>query len=205
MSSSRKDNTAARAVEVIAQFVSNNDLDELRASYARGEITQDELVNEIAARYQRGIGSAVQAVAEHDKALAVQIGERLRDRIEEQLTMLSNRGSLASRREPKRAGPEALKDRDDDVLIREYLILRALTKGNASPFRTAEILALVHQFEPGAQENSVTAHLTRMFNAGLLEKASKGRYNAVPASKAHMAALADAIEQRGLQLPAQPE
>ena len=91
MSFDRQDEAAARAVEMFAQWVKSDDLDALLAAYARGEITDDRIINEIAARYQRGIGSAVQALAEHNKVAAQQIGERLKGRIDEMLDGLARR------------------------------------------------------------------------------------------------------------------
>ena len=58
MSVDRQDEATARAVEMFTHWVKSNDLDALLAAYARGEITDERIINEIAVRYQRGIGSA---------------------------------------------------------------------------------------------------------------------------------------------------
>lgn len=205
MSFDRQDEAAARAVEMFAQWVKSDDLDALLAAYARGEITDDRIINEIAARYQRGIGSAVQALAEHNKAAAQQIGERLKGRIDEMLDGLARRevSAFAPKTRAKPSPADALKDRDDAVLLREHVILAALAKTN-SALKSAEIFEHLRTFDPGLQDEAITAHLTRMHKAGFIGKQGKGRYHAVPAGAVHMQSLVLEIEARGLNLPKLP-
>lgn len=206
MSSDRQDEASARAVEMFAQWVKSNDLDALLAAYARGEISDERIINEIAARYQRGIGSAVQALAEHNKAAAQQIGERLKGRIDEMLDGLARRDVSAPASKPrlKPSAPDALKDRDDAVLLREHIILTALAKTNAA-LKSADIFEHLRTFDPVLQDDLITAHLARMHKAGFIGKQGKGRYQAVPSGAAHLQLLAEEIEARGLRVPKAPE
>lgn len=206
MSSDRQDEASARAVEMFAQWVKSNDLDALLAAYARGEISDERIINEIAARYQRGIGSAVQALAEHNKAAAQQIGERLKGRIDEMLDGLARRdvSAPASKPRPKPSAPDALKDREDAVLLREHIILTALAKTNAA-LKSADIFEHLRTFDPVLQDDLITAHLARMHKAGIIGKQGKGRYQAVPSGAAHLQLLAEEIEARGLRVPKAPE
>jgi hypothetical protein len=201
MTLNRDDDLTPRAYEVLAKILQNNELDELRLAFLRGEISAERLINEITARYQRGIGSAVQALAEHDKDLAQQVGERIRSRLDEQLQSLAARDARVSKKkEPKSPSSEGLKDRTDDVLQREYLILNAVA-GSDIPVKAADIFKLVRAFDPGLSDNVITAHLARMHEMGVIGKAGKGKYHKVAPGAAHSLALADAIEARGLPLP----
>lgn len=205
MSFDRQDEGNARAVELFAQWVKSNDLDALLAAYSRGEISDERIISEIAARYQRSIGSAVQALAEHNRAAAQQIGERLKDRIDELLDGLARRDAplAVQKSRAKPSTTEALKDREDAVLLREHTILAALAKTN-SAMKSAEIFELLRLLDPALQDEAITAHLARMHKAGVLGKQGKGRYHAVPAGSVHMQALVSEIEARGLGLPRLP-
>lgn len=201
MANNRDDDLSPRAYEMLAKILQNNELDELRLAYLSGEITAERLINEITSRYQRGIGSAVQALAEHDKVLAQQVGERIRSRLDEQLQSLAARDARpAKKKEPKSPGTEGLKDRTDDVLQREYVILNAVASSDI-PVKAADIFKLVRGFDPGLSDNVITAHMARMHEMGVIGKAGKGKYHKVAAGAAHSLSLADAIEARGLALP----
>ncbi|MFM9939694.1 MAG: hypothetical protein ACKVP7_09380 [Hyphomicrobiaceae bacterium] len=200
MAANRDDDANARAIELLTQLLSHDDLDALLASFTRGEIEKDRIVNELAARYQRGIGSAVQALAEHDKEAAQQLGLRLRDRLNEFLAGLGQRDTPSSQKTAKLNRSESFKDRDDAVLLREFVILKALAKTDAA-FKSAEIYALVRQYNPNVQDDAITAHLGRMLKLGVIGKERKGRYSAVPGGAEHLAALSDEIEVRGLPQP----
>lgn len=201
MSVDRQDEATARAVEMFTHWVKSNDLDALLAAYARGEITDERIINEIAVRYQRGIGSAVQALAEHNKAAAQQIGERLKGRIDEMLDGLARRDAAAQKPRAKASGTDTLKDRDDAVLLREHLILSALSKTNAA-LKSAEIFEHLRKFDASLQDDVITAHLARLHKAGLIGKQGKGRYHSAPGGAAQLLALASEIEARALPLPA---
>jgi hypothetical protein len=203
MSVDRQDEATARAVEMFTQWVKSNDLDALLAAYARGEITDERIINEIAVRYQRGIGSAVQALAEHNKAAAQQIGERLKGRIDEMLDGLARRDAAAAAQKPraKASGTDTLKDRDDAVLLREHLILSALSKTNAA-LKSAEIFEHLRKFDASLQDDVITAHLARLHKAGMIGKQGKGRYHSAPGGAVQLLALASEIEARALPLPA---
>ena len=47
MSVDRQDEATARAVEMFTHWVKSNDLDALLAAYARGEITDERIINEL--------------------------------------------------------------------------------------------------------------------------------------------------------------
>ncbi len=201
MDADKDDDGTARTIELLTQLLSHNDIDALLASFSKGEIGQDRIVGELAVRYQRGIGSAVQALAEHNKEAAQQLGERLRDRLDEFLTGLAKRDLSHVNPLPKPHRSESFRDRDDAVLLREFVILDAFAKTNAA-FKSAEIFALVRQLNGSVQDDAITAHLARMLKLGVIGKERKGRYNAVPRGADHLAALISEIEARGLPRPA---
>lgn len=199
MSPKRQSDANEQALDLFAQWLRFNDLDALLAAYARGEITDDHIVNEIAVRYQRGIGSAVQALAELNKAAAQQTGERLKQRLDEMLDGLARRSNapLAAR---KPTTPETFNDREDNVLLREYVILTALAKSDAE-LRSAEIFALLRKFDAALDDATVTSHLVRLHKAGIIGKLGKGRYHSSPKGASHLKALLLEVETRGLKLP----
>lgn len=202
MAPSGSSDDSGRALEELAKLLKSNDFDQLRTAFVEGKVTADELINEIAARYQRSIGSAVQAIAEHDKIVARRVGERLRDRLDELLRTLASRDAVTQQRKkaPKTSGVDDLKDRAGEILQREYLILAAISKSDLE-VRAADLLALVQKFDGSLSDNVVTAHLSRMYDMGVIGKAGKGRYHKVAAGATHLAYLVDAIEARGLALP----
>lgn len=201
MAANSVDAATRRAIEDIAKALQANEFDELRLAYTKGEISAGHLINEIAARYQRGIGSAVQALAEHDKTVAQQVGERLKARIDEQLQTLANRDEhAASKKTAKTTMADGLRDREDAVLQREYVILKILSKSDI-PLKASALFERVRGYDVSLSDNAITTNLGRMVDRGMIGKASKGRYHSVAASPAHVHALADAIEARGLTLP----
>ena len=204
MVDSKENGSGALAIELLTRKLSDSDIDMLLAAYAKGEITEDRIVGELAVRYQRGIGSAVQALAEHNKGAAQQLGERLRNRINEFLSNLSDRDTAPVESGPAQPASENFKDRDDSVLLREYVILKSLSKRN-EPLKSATIFEIVRMFISGDQDQAITAHLARMVKAGIIGKERKGRYNAVQQGPAHVARLASEIEARGISLPVMPE
>jgi hypothetical protein len=194
------------SVKKLDRLVELLDSELLVASFVRGDLTREQLINALAARYQASVGTAVNTLAEHDKELAQQVGIRLRRRVNELLETLERRDtepdSLARPRE-KPAKADMLKDRDDAVLLREYAILKALSKTNEA-FKSSELFKLVRTLFAGVLDDAITAHLVRMAKAGVIGKERKGRYNSVPAGAEHMQALAQEIEARGLKLPEVP-
>ena len=206
MSSDQDNEVNARTLELLTRLLGENDLDALLNTYAKGDLTEDQIVTELAVRYQRGIGSAVRALAEHNQSAAKQLGERLRNRIEEFLSSLPDRGTPKPDDRPRQvvASMETFKDRDDAVLQREYVILKALAGRNGS-LRSATIFDVVRSVVDGVQDEAITAHLGRMVKAGVIGRARKGRYNAVAQGDTHLQGLTSEIEARGLPLPALPD
>lgn len=203
MASPRDDDASARAIELLAKMLSAKDLDALVAAFSGGEINSDRVVNELAARYQLGIGSAAQALAEHDAKAAQQLGERLRQRVDEFLAGLAARNAPLPEKGPPSPGAESFKDRDDAVLLREFVILRALSRTDAA-LRSSEIFTLVRKFSGNAHDEAITAHLARMLKQGVIGRERKGRYNSVPAGAEQLNSLTAEIEARGLRLPQLP-
>ena len=136
--------------------------------------------------------------------MAQRITERLRDRMVEQADVLARRGapfakpSAATKSKPADQG--GLRNRAEDVLFREFVILKLLAKSNA-PVKSAEIFTAVRKLDASLSDNVITAQLTRMVEAGVLGKHGKGQYQQVPAGAGQIAALAAEIEMRGLKLP----
>ena len=168
----------------------------LLAAFGRGEITRAEVIDDLAARFQLGIGATVQALAEYDKDAAQQLGTRLKGRLDAVLTDIGKRGAV------KKPAAQATKfgDRDDDVLRREYAIVAKVLALNA-PVKTADLIALSRVFEPEISDEAVTAHLNRIVLAGVITKGGKGRYLRGPETKAHRDDLAEEIQLRGLDVP----
>lgn len=194
----------ATALELIAQYLRATDLDHLRVALAKGEISKQAFEDEFTARFYRYY-SVVQALSEQDKAMAQRITERLRDRMVEQADVLARRGTtpgkLSAASKAAKADPGGLRNRADDVLLREFVILNALAKSNA-PVKSAEIFAAVRKLDAGLSDNVITAQLARMVEAGVLGKHGKGQYQPAAAGAGQIAALAAEIELRGLKLPA---
>lgn len=193
-------------VELVAELVrEKEETKRLLASFAKGEIDREQIVDELASRYQMGIGSAVQALAEHDGAAARQLGERLRSRLDSALAEIASRGSPSKSRSQDNAPPPTgsialLKDRDDAVLKREYVLLSAMS-GRNEAVKSADLIKAAQKQEAGLSDEAVTAHLIRLLNAGIIGKERKGRYHGTPLSRGHLDDLAREIEVRGLTLP----
>ena len=196
----------AALVGLLAGLVREKDeTQRLLTAFSKGEIGSEQIVNELAARYQLGIGGAVQALAEHDKAAAQQLGERLRLRLDSALAEIAGRGG-PPRAKPTEsipapvAGVTILRDRDDSVLRREHVLISALS-GRNDAVRSADLIKAAKAFEQGLTDEAVTAHLIRLLNAGIIGKERKGRYHGTAESRSHLADLAREIEARGLELP----
>lgn len=197
----------AALVDLVAELVrEKEETKRLLAAFAKGEIGREQIVEELASRYQLGIGSAVQALAEHDGAAAQQLGERLRSRLDSALAEIASRGNPSkSRSQDASPAPASslamLKERDDAVLKREYVLLSAMSSRNEA-VRSADLIKAAQKQEPGLSDEAVTAHLIRLLNAGIIGKERKGRYHGTPLSRGHLDDLAREIEARGLTVPA---
>lgn len=190
-----------RLVELVAGLVrEKEETRELIARFGRGEITSEQIVSELSAQYQLGIGGAVRALAEHDPETAKLLGERLRLRLDGVLADLSQLASAPRATQPAATAPSQFKDRDDDVLKREYVILKLLANRNEE-VRTGSILEATHAYDATVTEVALTAHLGRLVKAGVIARERKGRYRGSPAIGAQLAALANEIESRQLTLP----
>ncbi len=196
-------------VELVAELVREKDeTRRLLAEFAKGGISSEQIVNELAARYQSGVGGAVQALAEHDKDAALQLAERLRTRLDSALAEIASRGrpqraSSADNATGQSVGIAVLKDRDDVVLCREYVLVSAVSAGNVAA-RSADLIRAAKAIEQGLSDEAVTAHLIRLVNAGIIAKERKGRYHGTALSRRHIADLTSEIEARGLRLPPLP-
>lgn len=194
------DATAA-LTELVRQLLQEkDDARKLLAAFGRGEISTDQIVAQLAAQYQTGIGGAVRALAEHDKAAAKQLGERLRDRLDNFLREIGGSETPPSAKPAREPRPDGFKDRDDDVLLREYVMLKTLTRSD-EPVRSAIIFAAVKDLLGKAGDEAITAHLVRLQKAEIVGKERKGRYHGIARSQTHLAALEAEIEARGLKLP----
>jgi hypothetical protein len=195
------DATAALAELVKQLLQEKHDARQMLAAFGRGEISSDQIVAQLAAQYQTGIGGAVRALAEHDKAAAKQLGERLRDRLDSFLSELGAGEPPPQPRPARTVRTDGFKDRDDDVLLREYVMLKTLTRSD-EPVRSAAIFTAVKALLGGVGDEAITAHLVRLQKADIIGKERKGRYHGIARSQTHLAALEAEIEARGLRLPA---
>ena len=188
-------------VKLVAQLVEERgDTRRLLAAFARGELTNEQVVNELAAQYQTGIGGAVRALAEHDKEAAQQLGARIRSRLDSFMSELAAADGPAARAAHRPANADGFKDRDDAVLLREYVILSALVQSNDS-VRSASIFEAVKAVDEEINDETITAHLARLLKAQIIGRQRKGRYHGIAQSQTHLAALMREIEARGLALP----
>jgi DNA-binding transcriptional ArsR family regulator len=191
----------SRLVELVAQLVrEKEETKRLIAAFGKGEISSDRIIAELSAQYQLGIGGAVRALAEHDKFAAQQLGERLRSRLDGMLAELTARDATAAKLRPRTSASDTFKDRDDDVLRREFVILKALANRN-SDLKSSSIFDAVRAFDPKVPDESITAHLGRLLKAGLIARERKGRYRGLPHGNDYLAALEAEIESRRLPLP----
>jgi DNA-binding transcriptional ArsR family regulator len=197
----------AALAELVAELVREKDeTKRLLAALSRGEIKTEQVVSELAMRYHTGVGGAVQALAEVDKAAAQQLGERLRSRLDSALAEIAGRDRVWAAKAIDDAPAQqsirmaVLKDREDEVLLREHAIISRLCASNDAE-RSADLIVAAKGIDPGLSNEAVTAHLLRLFNAGLIGKERKGRYHGVAQTRSHLADLKREIEARGLRLP----
>lgn len=169
---------------------------QLLARFGRGELTREQVINELAARFQLDIGASVQALAEYDKDAAQQLGTRLKGRLDAALVEIGRRRST----ETPSPQPTSFVDRDDDVLRREYVIVTKLLSHNGA-VKTADLISAARAIEPGITDEAVTAHLNRIVPTGGIAKVAKGRYQRGPETQAHREGLIKEIEARRLDLP----
>lgn len=206
MASASDADSLTRLVELVAGLVrekgEKDDAHDLIARFGRGEISSEQIIKELSAQYQLGIGGAVRALAEHDQETAKLLGERLRSRLDGVLADLGQGAPAAGLANPPKAASQ-FKDRDDDVLRREYVILKLLANRNAE-VRTAAILAAIQAYDATVTEVALTAHLARLVKAGTIARERKGRYRGSPSIGPQLTALANEIESRQLKLPKAP-
>ncbi len=201
MSTPTENDATIALVEMVKQLLQEKeDSRKLLAAFGRGEISSEQIVAQLASQYQTGIGGAVRALAEHDRGAAKQLGERLRDRLDSFLVELGANVPLPAAKPARDARTDGFKDRDDDVLMREYVMLKALTKSD-EPIRSASIFGAVKALFDGVSDETITAHLVRLHKAEIVGKERKGRYHGIARSQAHLAGLKAEIEARGLKLP----
>ncbi len=197
-------------VELVSELAREKDeTRRLLSGFSKGEYSPDQIVDELASRYQMGIGGAVQALAEYDRDAAQQLGARLRSRLDSALADIASRTpqSRARRTEgeppPTAAGIAAFKEREDAVLKREYVLISVLS-GRNTAVRSGDLIKAAQAMEPELSDEAVTAHLIRLHNAGIIGKERKGRYSATQDSQKHLVQLVREIEARGMELPPKP-
>lgn len=168
----------------------------LLAAFGRGELTSNQIIDELTARFQLGIGASMQALAEYDKDAAQQLGTRLKGRLDTALAEIGKRSGA------KNSASQATKfsDKDDDVLRREYAIAVKLLTHNGA-VKTADLIAVSRTLEPDISDEAVTAHLNRIVLAGAIVKGGKGRYLSGPETKTHRDNIKEEIEMRHLDIP----
>ncbi len=168
----------------------------LLAAFGRGELTSAQVIDELTARFQLGIGASMQALAEYDNDAAQQLATRLKGRLDTALAEIGKRSAA------KNSAVQATKfgDRDDDVLRREYAIVAKLLAYNG-PVKTADLITLSRALEPDISDEAVTAHLNRIVLAGAIVKGGKGRYLSGQETKAHRDGIKEEIEVRRLDVP----
>jgi DNA-binding transcriptional ArsR family regulator len=201
MAAPLENETFSRLLELVTQLLrEKEDSKDLLSAFSRGDLSSEQIVNALAARYQTGIGGAVRALAEHNKDAAQQLGERLRNRLDGFLAELAA-GENAPATKPLRASVyDGFKDRDDSVLRREYVMMKLLASSNDA-MRSASIFETVKAVDVDVQDEAITAHLSRLVKAGLIGRERKGRYHGLPHGISHVAALVSEIEARGLKVP----
>ncbi|MEQ1715983.1 MAG: hypothetical protein ABL907_08370 [Hyphomicrobium sp.] len=186
---------------------STDETHRLLTAFSNGEISSEQIVNELSARYQTGVGAVVQALAEFDKNAAQQLGERLRLRLDSALAEIASRGSgpkqvpgKLAEAPTQQSGMPTFKDRSDVVLLREYALVSALSSSDQDA-KAADLIRAAKAFEPEVTAEAVTAHLLRLVNAGVLGRERKGRYHGTADSRRHFQDLTNEIEARRLRLP----
>lgn len=194
-------------VSLVAELVREKDeAKRLIGAFAKGEISSEQIVNDLASRYQLEVAGTVSALAEHDPVAAEHLGQRLRLRLDSTLADIANRSMSAPRaaggavETPPNSGVTSLKEREDDVLLREHVLLTAIC-GRNEPARAADLIKAAKDFEANLSNEAVTAHLIRLVNADIVGKERKGRYHGTLQSRKHLEQLEREIEARGLRLP----
>lgn len=199
--SSNADRDLSKLVALVAEMVrEKEETRRLLNELGRGSVTADALVKHIASEYQTEIGGAVRGLAAHDKAAAQRLGEQLRDHIDVFLAELGS-GPRPSAKPAVRKKADRFKDKTDAVLIREYVLVKALTVSD-QPLQSGEIYDLVRAADGGLKYDAMTANLARLANAEVIGKERKGRFHGVAQSHAYLKDLKAEIEARGLSPPA---
>lgn len=203
MSESPELETLGSLVAIVTQLLKEKtEAADLVEAFRRGEISREEVVSRLASHYQKGLGATVRELAEHNKEAAQQIGQRLRTRLDSFLAELADSNAALQPGAPDRQRSEiAFRDRDDAVLLREYVIIRSLIQSDES-MRSASIFEAVRAEGIDAKDQAITAHLARLLDAHIVGKERKGRYHGIAESRTHLAALRAEIEARGLKVPA---
>lgn len=203
-------------MELMLQLVRERDeAKRIVSAFGRKELAAEEVVKALSSLNEFGFGATVRALAEFDKDVAQRLAERARGGINAFLAELDSgrhtpeqsagapfeqKRQAATRIEQAGAMSHAFKDRDDGVLVREYVIFRMIATSNAE-VRSPEIFNEIKKLNAETTEEAITAHLVRLQKSGLIGRARKGRYHAVPASRRHLAALSSEIEARRLETP----
>jgi DNA-binding transcriptional ArsR family regulator len=178
----------------------------LVAEFAKGGVSAERVVNEIAARFQLDFGGTVRAVAELDREAAQQLGARMRNRLDSMLAELGEPEAVLRQSKPQRKPTNDFSGRDDDVLRREYVVVKLLLEtDNATELKAAALLGAIRVFDRSIDDATLTAHLDRLVKMGVIARERKGRYQSSPASSGHLAALTKELEARGLAVPSVPK
>jgi hypothetical protein len=171
----------------------------LVAAYGDDKISRDTLHKKLAAMFHNEFGGPIRGLAEHDREAAQEFGLTLRRRIDQLLAELGAGDSLpaSGQRQPD---AEHVKDKTDDVLRREYAIIKALA-GSDQALRSSELYEIVKALDPATNDMTITANLVRLANAGTIGKARKGQYHGTAQSRSYLKDLRAEIDARGLPLP----
>ncbi len=193
------DSDSRKLVEMALKLL---DTDILIAAYQRKEIEDEDIIKELAWRYQKGIGSAVSALGEINKDVARQLGERLRSRMDSLIKELAERDDDKPDKQVKtKAG---IVGRDDAVLLREYIILRVVDRSNGE-VRSAHIFDAVRSWNSSIPDEHITAHLARLVKGRVIVREGKGMFTKTARTADHLARLTDVIDRRKINLPVVPE
>lgn len=167
--------------------------------FERKEIEPEQVVRRLLASYQLELGSAILALRELNSAVAQEVGEKLRQRIESFLAEFE-RPVAVRRAEPRTSFGQRLLDKDTKVLQRECIVFRLLLNPNQE-VEFSVIYAAVKAFEPGVATGAMTMTLNRLIKEGLVVKRRRGRYQGTAVSRDQLMQIEHEIEARGAAMP----
>jgi hypothetical protein len=174
--------------------------DDVLKAIANGEINDEQAFAQLKALHELDTAATVNALEHLNSALAQRFSEYVSAHMLSSAKRLSKTSRDVEGSAQEQAETERFRNKSSPVLQREYLLFKALTKGNQE-VPSAALLQLVTSFDSDIKGPAVTAHLDRLFKDGLISRKRKGLYGTTLQSRAYLKEIVAELEARGVALP----